>query len=97
MVHETGRATEELLPGRCNTWRNCEEYNGHNPALPVFQAGEMFNRMFERLFLAWVLAFERESLPWDNRAARPWESVRETNSVMSGPGVIARMTLAMAN
>ena len=30
-------------------------------------------------------------------AARPWLSVRLTNSVMSGPGVIARMIEAMAN
>ena len=30
-------------------------------------------------------------------AARPWLSVRDTNSVMSGPGVIARITVAMAN
>lgn len=56
-------------------WRNCEEYNGHNTALPVFQAGEMFGRMFERLFLAWVLAFERVNLPWHDRVARPWENV----------------------
>ena len=30
-------------------------------------------------------------------AARPWLSVRETKSVMSGPGVIARIMVAMAN
>ncbi len=36
--------------------------------------------------------------PWRRSpAARPWHSVRLTNSVMSGPGVIARMTEAMAN
>lgn len=56
-------------------WKNCEEYNGHNPALPVFQAGEMFSRMFERLYLAWVLAFERDPLLWEDRVARPWESI----------------------
>ncbi len=32
-----------------------------------------------------------------NPVARPWLSVRETNRVMSGPGVIARITVAMAN
>ena len=30
-------------------------------------------------------------------AARPWASARPTNSVMSGPGVIAMMKVAIAN
>lgn len=31
-------------------WSNCEAYNSNNPMQAVYQAGIMFQRMFDRLF-----------------------------------------------
>jgi len=54
-------------------WANCEEYNGGHPASAAFQAGQMFSKKFERLYLSWVMAFQKEAVPWEDTAARPWE------------------------
>jgi len=55
-------------------WANCVEYNGGHPGSAAYQAGLMLSKKFERLFLAWVMAFENESVSWDDPAARPWEA-----------------------
>jgi len=52
-------------------FNNAREYNG--PTSGVYQAAEMFTRMIDRLYAAWVLEFERANISWESPTARPWE------------------------
>jgi hypothetical protein len=53
-------------------WKNCEEYNLVQSA--VYQAGEMFSRIFERLMTGWVMNFKSGLHKWKDAPSRPWET-----------------------
>jgi hypothetical protein len=53
-------------------WKNCEKYNLVQSA--VYQAGEMFSRIFERLMTGWVMNFKSGLHKWEDAPSRPWET-----------------------
>ena len=66
-----GNRPAEFLAQMQLIFNNAREYNG--PTSGVYQAAEMFTRMIDRLYAAWVTEFERANIPWDSPIARPWE------------------------
>jgi hypothetical protein len=53
-------------------WKNCQKYNLVQS--PVYQAGEMFSRIFERLWAGWVMNFLGRLHKWEDAPSRPWET-----------------------
>ena len=49
MVHETGRATKELLHGRCTTWRRNEEYRPETDGVGGIVGWESRNAQINKL------------------------------------------------
>ena len=52
-------------------WKNCKIYNQHGT--PIWYVADYMEKLFERLFQAWVLSFKDSPLVWSDERSRPWE------------------------